>query len=345
MRWRRRLERADSPGDRLVPPAERRSWRTFERIFALIAAQQLPAALRDAQHRAWIARYPEERQPYHQFFAFLVSHDRMADADALLAAYEKAFPGDGVFPIRARADLALRRGSTADGLAVYEQAFRPLWDAQLVQHYFDLLERTHGLRAFLERARADIAAHPDDITPVARIQNYYQRAGNVTAAEQALADFEARRENQPRTAEELFTLARAVRKDAQLQRGDPVLLRNLQPARRERRRHRERAREHHRDALCRAGAAAAAGQRRSVVLPRHRHARSLPGIPERHPLSAVQFRISGAIASQARKPRPFPYFHRARAAELLTLLDTRFPDSPRRADLNATLIDTYAAYG
>ena len=41
---------------------------------------------------------------------------------------------------------------------------------------------------------------------------YYQRAGNVAAAEQALADFEARRDNAARTAEELLTLARLYEK-------------------------------------------------------------------------------------------------------------------------------------
>jgi hypothetical protein len=50
-------------------------------------------------------------------------------------------------------------------------------------------------------------ARPADLTPVARVFYYYQRAGNIGAAEQALADFEARRDNATRTADELFTLA------------------------------------------------------------------------------------------------------------------------------------------
>jgi len=40
-----------------------------------------------------------------------------------------------------------------------------------------------------------------------------------------------------------------------------------------------------------------------------------------------------------------PYFHRGRAADLVALFETRFPNSPRRAGMNATLIATYAAYG
>ncbi|MGH9665066.1 MAG: tetratricopeptide repeat protein, partial [Bryobacteraceae bacterium] len=40
-----------------------------------------------------------------------------------------------------------------------------------------------------------------------------------------------------------------------------------------------------------------------------------------------------------------PYFHRARAAELLSLFDRRFPHSARRSDLHGKLIAAYATYG
>ena len=39
------------------------------------------------------------------------------------------------------------------------------------------------------------------------------------------------------------------------------------------------------------------------------------------------------------------YFHRGRAADLVGVFETRFPNSQRRARLNATLVATYAAYG
>lgn len=38
-----------------------------------------------------------------------------------------------------------------------------------------------------------------------------------------------------------------------------------------------------------------------------------------------------------------PYFHRAKAAELLADLDRRFPNAPERADLHARLMEAYAA--
>jgi tetratricopeptide (TPR) repeat protein len=334
----------DPPRDRLVPPAERRSWHTYERMFALIGAQQLPSSFAEAQYRAWIARYPQEPQPYYRFFEFLVSHDRPADADVLLTAYHTAFPDDGVFPVRARAELALRRGTPADSLAVYDRAFRPLWDAALVQNYFDLLERTHSLRAFLDRARAEIAARPDDITPVARVFYYYQRAGNVGAAEQALADFELRRAHAPRSADELFTLAQLYGKT---------------------RNHNEALRYYCAIySLPGAGAADAEQALASII-------DTLFAVPEqplrfgsgdlsfyrdiatldRYPgflngVLSLLFNSASPRDELARQEASSTsYFHRARAADLLTLFDARFADSPRRAALHATLIETYAAYG
>src|SRR6266508_2963051 len=44
----------DPPSDRLLAVNARRTSRTFERLFALIAAQQLPDAFAEAQYRAWI---------------------------------------------------------------------------------------------------------------------------------------------------------------------------------------------------------------------------------------------------------------------------------------------------
>ncbi len=43
--------------------------------------------------------------------------------------------------------------------------------------------------------------------------------------------------------------------------------------------------------------------------------------------------------------RAVPYFHRARAAELLALLDTKFPNSARRPELHAQLLNFYANSG
>jgi hypothetical protein len=43
--------------------------------------------------------------------------------------------------------------------------------------------------------------------------------------------------------------------------------------------------------------------------------------------------------------RAIPYFHRARAAELLALLDSNFPESASRPELHAKLLEFYATAG
>ncbi len=334
---------SDPPSDRLLRVAERRSWRTFERIFALVDAQQLPDAFAEAEYRAWIARYPQETRPYDRLFHFLLARDRAADAEALLNVFQRTFPRDEASLLKSRAELATDRGAISDALAVYDRAFQPLWDEGLVQGYFELLERTHNLRAFLDRARADIAARPTDLAPVARVFYYYQRAGNIAAAEQALADFEARRASAPRTAEELFTLARlyertrnyneALRYDSSI-----YSLPGARPA------DVERALASIIDTLLTApeqplrfGAGDLSYYRDIATLDRY------PGFL--NGVLSLLFNSASPRGQYARQEAVAQsYFHRGRAADLLALFETRFPDSPRRPGLNAALIATYAAY-
>jgi len=335
---------ADPAADRLLPARERRSWRTFERIVALVDAQQLPDAFAEAQYRAWSARFPQETVPFDRLFQFLVVRGRTADAEAVVAAYQRTFPADDAWVLKARAELATRRGGDAEALAVYDQAFRPLWQPRTVQGYFDLLERTHGLRAFLDRARADAAARPADLSPVARIFYYYQRAGNVAAAEQALADFEGRRESATRTADELSTLARlyertrnyneAIRYDASIYSLPGAAQADV-----------EQALARIIDTLLstpeqplRFGSGDLSFYRDVATL--DRSPGFLNGV-----LSLLFNSASPAGRYAGEEMTASAYFHRARAADLVALFETRFPNSPRRAGMNATLVATYAAYG
>ncbi len=334
----------DTPADRLLPVSERRSWKTFERLFALVDAHQLPDAFAELQARAWLARYPQQTAPYDRLFRFLIDRNRTADAEVLLASYQKAFPSSEAWVLKSRAELATRRGATADALDVYDRAFRPLWDAATIQEYFALLERTHRLRAFLDRARTDVAAHPADLTPVARVFYYYHRAGNVGAAEYALAEFEARREKMPRTAEELFTLAglyeqtrnhnEAIRYYASIYSLPGASATDV-----------EQALVRIIDTLLRApeqplrfGNSDLSFYRDIATL--DRGPGFLNGV-----LSLVFNSVSPSQQYAQQEASATAYFHRTRATDLVRLLETRFPKSAHRARLNAALVSTYAAYG
>ncbi len=98
---------------------------------------------------------------YARAFQFELDEKNYPAAEALIARFRPAFPQDAVFPIRARALLEYRRGNVDRALAVYDEAFEPLWPGDLVQSYFALLTETHRQRVFVADARARLAQHPD----------------------------------------------------------------------------------------------------------------------------------------------------------------------------------------
>src|SRR4029077_1397757 len=99
-----------------------------------------------AQYRAWIGRYSQEPSLYAHYLQFLVTQKETAAAMRLVSDYQKQFPDDQIFPVKAKALVEYGKGSASEGLAVYEQSFQPLWDPELVKNYFDLLRDTQNLR-------------------------------------------------------------------------------------------------------------------------------------------------------------------------------------------------------
>ena len=336
-----------SPGsERLTAPADQRAWHTFQRVFPVIHDQALPPATSVAAYRAWMARYPSEAYVYTTFFQYLLEQKSFPDAEKLIAEYQKAFPADDVFPVKARALLEYKRGSVAQGLAVYEQAYQPLWPPELVGNYFDLLKETHSLRTFLDRARAAQAADPDDLKAATRLFYYYQQQGNLPAAGRALSDFRSKKEARKAnwTADQLYTLAR--------------LSEGIHD-------YNEAARYYY--ALYSLPGADPASQEKALG----GLASLLLTAPEQNlRLGAGDLSMYQDIATLDRGPgflngilslilnstepaykfadeerASTPYFHRAKASELLTLFDQRFPNSAARPALRTQLLDAYANYG
>lgn len=339
--------RAPSPAsERLLPATQQRAWRNFERIFSLIQAQALPVTTSVQQYRAWIERYPKEPSVYARFFAFLLDRKLFAEAERLIGSYEKAFPGDRLFPVRARASMEYRRGSIDQALALYDHSFHPLWPAELVQSYFTLLKETHRLRDFLDRARAAVNANPEDLSAASRVSYYYQQQGNLAEAQRALLEYRLRMESRKVlwTSEQLSTLG-------QLFEG----LHNYDEA----------ARCYY--ALYSLAGADAASTEKALggIINLLLSAPEQPirfgsadfsffrdvGTMDPYPgflngiLSLLLNTQSPAQQYSQQEGAAVAYFHRARAAELMPLFDSRFPQSPQRPDLHAKLLEVYASYG
>ena len=336
----------NQPAEKFLPLADQRAWRTLQRLIALVDAQALPVETGEEVYRLWIERYARRRGVYRQYFGYLLDKKQNAAADALVGEYAKAFPSDTVFPTSARAALAENRGTPEQALAIYDQAFQPLWPAELVKDYFELLGKTHGLRSFLGKARTAVSANPTDLSAAARLFYYYQQQGNLPEAKRALVEFRQRKDARQSawSAAELWTMGRLMEEVHDYD---------------------ESARNYH--ALYALAGAAPADKERSLAA----LAQLLFTAPEQpirfgagdlsfykdiatmdpHPgfLNGILSLLLNSTAPEYKyadeEQKAVAYFHRSRAAELVALFDSKFPKSARRPALAAKLIETYATYG
>jgi tetratricopeptide (TPR) repeat protein len=330
--------------DKLLPVNQQQSWVAFERILKVAHENALAVSDYDNNYRAWIARYPDQEAVYTRYFQFLLDSVRFDDADKLVAQYRSAFPRDDIFPVKARALLAYKRGSVPQGLQVYEQNFQPLWPQELVDSYFDLLTQTGSLRKFLDQAKAALERNPDDLNAAARVFYYYQHQGRSDAAQQTLAEYRHRKEerNAKWSNEELYTLARLSEQThsyPEAARYYYALYSNDRDGKSQER------------ALAGLASVLLDAPEQDVRL----GAGDLSmykdiGTMDPGPgflngiLSLILNSTSPASKYAEEEQRAVPYFHRAEGAELIRLLDAQFPKSELRAGLHARLLETYSNY-
>jgi len=330
----------------LLPESEQRPWKTYQRLLRLIDEQRLDATLGVAQCGAWVQRYPAQKAAYSGCIEFEQGHRLYSEADLAVAAYQRAFPDDQEYAVAARAETAARRGATADALAIFDASFRPLWPDALVKRYFDLLKRTGSLRTYLEKARSQAAANPSDLAATARLSYYWEQQGNPAAASRVLAEFRQRKEagSGPWTPEELLTLARLSESAHDYDDAARAYYALYGLARND-------------DA---SAETALAGLARLLLAspdqPIHFGSGNLQlyrdvATMDPHPgflngvLSLLLNETDPPQREAIEEQNARPYFRRARAAELVALFESRFPNSPQRADLRERVIETFAIYG
>jgi tetratricopeptide (TPR) repeat protein len=341
------IGKSPSPAaERLTPPSQQQAWKAFERMLSVIHEQALPAEFTVNAYREWMARYPKEAGIYKQFLDYLNGQKQFDDAEKLIADYRQSFPKDDTYPIQAAAAVAWKRGALEDAIKIYDQSFHPLWPPELVKSYFDLLKDAHGLRRYLQDARAQVTANPTDLAAAARVFYYYQQQGNLAAAQRALIEYRLRKESRksPWTAVELLTLS-------QLFEG----VSNYDEA----------ARGYY--ALYSVPGAGAAVQEKALAgitdlllsvpeQPLRFGAGDLALYSDIAQLDPGPGFLNGILSLLLNSSAPktqfatedaasVAYFHRAKAAELVGLFDSRFPSSTERSKMHARLIEAYATYG
>ncbi len=240
-----------------------------------------------------------------------------------------------------------RRGSVREGLSVYEQSFQPLWDPQLVKSYFDLLRDTQNLRKFRDDAHAALVANPEDLNATARIFYYYQQQGKTDVAQQAISDSACtkkppsqhgprRNSTSARACSKTFTPTPSRLVTTSL---STTAIAKILP-----------------DAQATAIAALTSLlltapetpiRLGSGELSMYRDIATMDQGPGYFNgiLSLILNTTQPASQYSEEEQRAVPYFHRSRAAELLALLDAKFPDSARRPELHAQLLEFYSNSG
>jgi tetratricopeptide (TPR) repeat protein len=340
---------AASLRERWTAAESQQAWKAWERTLTVADRYALGRAAAAREYAGWERRYPQQQAVYERELAFDLAGKNYAGATALIARYRKAFPGDALFPVRAEADVAAWRGSAKDGLAVFDRSFEPLWPAELVKSYYALLESGHQTLKTRDALRARLAAAPngggDALKDAARLFYIFQQQGQMEAAKAVLAGYRERKDARGAawSADELYTFGR--------------LLEQVQDFP-------EAARYYY--ALAAKTQAADANEKGLAGLTRI--LLTAPEQPLR--LGAGNLALYKSIATMDRGPGylngilslffnsqepsseyssedqlAVPYFHRAKAAELVAEIDRRFPKSQERAELHAKLMDAYAAYG
>jgi len=335
----------DSPSaatERFTPVSEQNSWRAFERILRVIQAQGLGKEPTIATYRAWLSRYPSDERLYARFLEYLVAQKEFDAATQLIVSYQKKFPADDIFPVKAKALIEYKHGSIRQGLAVYEKSFQPLWQPELVKAYFELLGQTQGLRKFLDEARAALNKNPEDLNAAARVFYYYQQQGKLESAQEAISGLRLHKEaaNSAWTPEELYVCGRLLEDIHSYPEAARYYfaLYNIKGANDSQ----ARALSHLTDMLLTAPESPI--RLGSGELSMYKDVATMDQGPGYFNgiLSLLLSSAEPQSSYQEEEQRAVSYFHRSRAAELLALLDKNFPNSERRPELHAKLLEFYS---
>ena len=339
-----------APGEKFIPASKQRSWQAYNRILGIAADQALPPEVIASTYTAWIARYPGEPSVRAAYINALVHQQHFDAALAVIEEYKKAFPNDQVFPLKALALIAYRRGSADKALALYTVNFQPLWPAELIQSYYGMAAAQHRQRELLADARTALIKNPDDLAASTRIFFYFQQQGNLNAAARAFDEYLLSKESRKAawTPDELYTLATLLNNVglyAESARYDFALYNTPGKL----------------TVATQAPQEAALSGIANILLTApdqpfdlgsgnlsiYKDIATLDNGPGYlNGILSLWFNsASPASEFQQEEQRAAPYFRRSKATEVLALLDKDFPNAASRPALHASLVHTYALYG
>jgi Flp pilus assembly protein TadD len=306
-----------------------------QRAVDLVEAQGLDRSLAADQFKSWVRRDSKDQAVYAKALEYLNRNKLFAASEEVLSVYKQNFAPNSEFAVRTQADIEYARGNAARAAEIWDQSFDPLWPSSTLSRYFEVVGSGKD-RQLLGRLQAEAAARPNDLIAAAKLHHLQQRLNNAEGSRRALLEFRTRKQSW--TPAEWLTLARLL-EGASL--------------------HEEAGRSYHALYLLDPEQGLTNLSRMLLDMPEQPLAlgagdlslyRDVAGIDHgpgflNGVLSLIlnSSEVSWQYDRQNQAARA--YFHRAKAAELLDLLDKRFPNASQRAVLHARLIQSYAVYG
>jgi tetratricopeptide (TPR) repeat protein len=172
-------------------PQEHRS-AIYQRVIALMRDHQPPALDLDHLYREMIEAHPDDFQIVQSYIEDLLAHRQMEKALAAINQFRSRYPKNS-YLLQTEANIDLSQHRVDAALAVYEQAFEPLWPPELTNDYLTLLKRVGRYRVYRRQLRQRYESGAAEFRAIAQLFDLYVSEGNTAEATRVLTGYEKKK--------------------------------------------------------------------------------------------------------------------------------------------------------
>ncbi len=187
----------------LLTPSAAERQAVADRVSELVQKRALTGVDVADWYRQLIEQRPEDITFLKRYLERLVADDKADEALRALDMWQPKYPDEMRFFLELRARLYDRRGQRDAAVAVYDQAFDPLWPRAIARDWYERLRQYGRYRSYRRQLQERFRQGASDFGTAARLFNVLAYEGNLAAAAQTLTTLEKRREQTGWPREEL----------------------------------------------------------------------------------------------------------------------------------------------
>lgn len=187
----------------LLTPSSAERNALADRIAELVQKRGLTEVDVTTWYRQLIEQRPADITFLKRYLERLAADDKADEALRALDLWQPKYPDEVRFFLNLRAQIHDRRGQRDAAVAVYDQAFDPLWPRAVVSDWYELLRRYGRYRSYRRQLQERFRQGTPDFETAARLFNVFAYEGNLPAAAQTLLRLEERRASSGWSRDEL----------------------------------------------------------------------------------------------------------------------------------------------